>query len=259
MPEDLEQVDGQIQDPAEDPPAQNTPDEGATDSPPAQPKEDWQAKAREYEAKQARLEERNRYLEQQSQLLERFALQNRQQPPTQEPSLSAEQAELDRLLDPVISRRFKNQLDPLGQQQAQIIDSNDAVKFELYLMRNNKEVLENEDSYARVMQGVEQIRQQAAQVYGKYLTRVDAYLYLKGMEGVKQAGEGRQVKRQAQVTEEAKRQLQKQAAQSGEGIADSRKPANADIDAIRRRMMAGEKLTPDEKAAFRKHLANAKF
>ena len=210
MAEEFEQVDSQIQDQTEDQTtAQNTSEEEGTESPAEQPKEDWQAKAREYEAKQARLEERNRYLEQQSQLLERFALQNRQQQQApQEPAMSAEQAELDKLLDPVISRRFKSQLDPLGQQQAQIIDSNDAVRFEMYLMRNNPDVLKEEDSYARVMQGVEQIRQQAAQVYGKYLTRVDAYTYLQGLEGVKAQSKTKQAKRQAQVTEEAKRQLQ---------------------------------------------------
>ena len=255
-----EQVDDQIQDPVEDQnTAENTPEEGGAGSPPAQ-EEDWQAKAREYEAKLARQEERTRYLEQTNQLLERFNQQQRQQQPAHtEPALSAEQAELDKLLEPVLSRRMQNSLGSIGNQQAQLIDANDAMRFEWYLHRNSPEILSDEDQYNRVMQGVEQVRQQAAQVYGKYLSRVDAYLYLQGMEGVKEKGKTKSSRKQAQVTEEAKRQLQKQAAQSGVNSPEAKRVPTADIDSIRRRMMAGEKLTPDEKNKFRNYLSTAKF
>ena len=142
---------------------------------------------------------------------------------------------------------------------AQQSDANDALKFEMYLMRHHSDVLESEDSMNKVFQQVEQIRQQAAQVYGKYLSRVDAFLYAQGLEGVKEKAKSRTAKKQTQVKEEAKRQLQIQATRSGEGQPEAKKVAGADIDSIRRRMMAGDKLTPDEKAKFRRHLENAKF
>jgi hypothetical protein len=256
MAEDNE-LEGQISDESgEQPTAENTP-EGGEGSPPAQ-QEDSASKLREYEEKLARQEERNRYLESTNQLLERFSQQRQAPVHQQESSLSPELTELDRTLDPLFSKRMKSQFDPVVQQQSQLIDSNDALRFEMYLMRHNSDVLDNEDAYNRTMQTVEQIRTQAAQVYGKYLSRVDAYLYAQGLEGVKEKGKSKQSKKATQVKEEAKRQLQIQATKSGEGQPETKRVAGADVDAIRRRMLAGERLTADEKAKFRAHLANAK-
>lgn len=249
-------LDGQISDSTEEQTtAQNTSEEDGAGSPPAQ-EEDWQAKAKEYEAKLAREAERARYLEQTNQVLERFASQPRQAPQEQKPALSSEWQEVGRNLDPY----FKGQIEPIQQALASQTDANDALRFEIYLGRKNPEILDSEDLYNRTMQTVEQIRQQAAQVYGKYLSRIDAFLYAQGLEGMQEKSRSRAAKKSTQVKDEAKRQLQIQATQSGEGRPDaSRRVAGADIDAIRRRMMAGEKLTPDEKAKFRAHLANAKF
>lgn len=258
MAEDT-QTEGQIQDqPEGQETTQNTPEEGDSGSSPAQ-SEDYASKFREYEEKLARQEERNRYLEHTNQVLERFSRERQTPVPSQEPSLSPELTELDRTLDPLFARRLKAQLDPIQQHLATQTDANDALRFELYLSRNNPDVLDSEDAYNRTMQTVEQIRQQAAQVYGKYLSRVDAFLYAQGLEGVKEKGKSRQTKKATQVKEEAKRQLQNQATRSGEGQPDAKRVPEADIDSIRRRMTAGEKLTPEEKAKFRNYLASAKF
>ena len=253
------QGEGQIQDtPEVQETAQNPSEEEGAGSPPAQ-EEDWQGKAREYEAKLARQEERSRYLEENNRLLERFSQQQRPAPVQQEPSLSPELAELDKTLEPLFSKRLKAQLDPVQQMLAQQTDANDALRFEIYLGRHHSDILDSEDSMNRVFQQVEQIRQQAAQVYGKYLSRVDAFLYAQGLEGVKEKAKTRTSKKQTQVKEEAKRQLQIQATRSGEGQPEAKKVAGADIDAIRQRMLRGERITPEEKAKFRKYLEPAKF
>ncbi len=253
-------TEGQIQDtPEGQPTAENTPDEGGGVSPTTQV-EDWSSKAQALEERLARQEERNRYLEQTQRLLEENARRSYQPPAPQEANLSPELAELDKTLDPLFSKRLKSQLDPLGNNMAAIMDGNDSLKFEMYLMRNHPEVLDNEDSMNRTFQQVEQVRQQAAQVYGKYLSRVDAFLYAQGLEGVREKTKARKTKKSTQVTEEAKRQLQVQATQSGENRPEvKRGNAGADIDAIRRKMMSGEKTTPEEKARFRKHLENGAF
>ena len=253
------QTEGQIQDqPEGQPTAENTPEEGGEVSPTPQV-EDWSSKAQALEERLARQEERNRYLEQTQRLLEEQARRS-YAPAPQEPSLSPELAELDKTLDPLFSKRIKSQLDPLGNNISAVMDGNDALRFEMYLMRNHPDVLDSEDSLNRTYQQVEQIRQQASQVYGKTLTRVDAFLYAQGLEGVKEKSRTRQTKKSTQVKEEAKRQLQVQATQSGENRPEvKRGNAGADIDAIRRKMMAGEKTTPEEKAKFRKHLENGHF
>jgi len=256
--DDAVEIEGQIQDtPDDQPTAENATEEVEAGSPPVQ-QEDWQGKYRETEAKLIRQEERSRYLEENNRLFQEYARQ-RQTPQQQEVSLSPELSELDKTLDPLFSKRLKTHLDPLNNHLASALDGNDALKFEMYLMRNHPDVLDSEDGMNKVFQQVEQVRRQAADVYGKYLSRVDAFLYVQGLEGVREKSKARQSKKQTQVKEEAKRQLQVQATQSGEGRADSKRAPGADIDAIRRRMMAGDKLTPDEKAKFRKHLENAKF
>ena len=258
MAEDTE-LEGQISDPTgEQTPAQNPSEEDGAGSPPAQ-QEDYASKLREYEDKLARQEERLRYAEQTNNLLERFAQRPSQQPAPPEPGLSPELTELDRTLEPLFQRRLKSQIDPLQNALAAQTDTADALRFEIYLGRKHADILDNEDAYNRTMQTVEQIRQQASQVYGKYLSRIDAFLYAQGLEGVQEKSKSRAAKKATQVKEEAKRQLQNQAIKSGEEQPDARRVPSADIDSIRRRMMAGEKLTPDEKAKFRKHLEGSKF
>jgi len=256
MAEDTEQVEGQNLDPAEDQTStENTEETQSQESSPD--KEDWQGKARAYEVQLARQEERNRYLEQTARLLEENSRRNIPQPVPD--SLSPELTELDRTLDPLFSKRIKGQFEPLQSAIAEAKDGLDAVRFETYLTRNNPDVFDNEDSLNRVYQQVEQIRQQAAQLYGKYLTRVDAYTYLQGLEASHTKKQARQTKKSTQLTEEAKRQLQNQAAKGGDNKVDAKKVEGGNIDAIRRRAMAGERLTPVEKAAFKKHLENAQF
>lgn len=259
MADELE-LEGQIQDtPEEQPTAENTPEEGGEASPAPQV-EDWQSKATALEERLARQEERSRYLEQTNRLLE---MNTRQYAPRQEQeqqqTLSAELAELDKTLDPLFNKRIKGQLEPLGNNIAGLMDGNDALRFEMYLMRNHPDILDNEDGMNRVHQQVEQVRQQAAQVYGKYLSRVDAFLYAQGLEGVKEKSKARTAKKSTQVKEEAKRQLQVQAAKSGEGSPE-RKPAGAaGIESILKRMRAGDRTTPEERAKVREYLADAKF
>ena len=254
MAEIEEGTEGQISDPSEEgQSAENPSDEEGAGSPPAQ-QEDWQAKIREVEDKLARQEERARYLEQTNQVLERFASQSRQQPESKQ-GLSPEMQELKRTLSPL----FSEELGPLQQSLAAQTDAADALRLEIYLGRKHPEILDDENAYNRTVQQIEQVRQQAAQVYGKYLSRIDAFLYVQGLETVNEKSKSRKSKKDTQVREEAKRQLQNAATRSGEGQPEAKRVPGADIDSIRRRMMAGEKLTPEEKQKFRNHLANAKF
>jgi hypothetical protein len=139
------------------------------------------------------------------------------------------------------------------------MDGQDALKFELYLSRNHPELLED-DNQARVFQQVEQVRQQAANVYGKYLSRVDAFLYAQGLETATEKQKSRKTKKTTQVKEEAKRQLEVQATRGGVG-APERKPlaGAAGAEAILARMRRGERVTPEERGKVKDYLANAKF
>ena len=261
MAEDEIQGEGQIQDePEVQPTAENTPDEGGEASPAPQV-EDWQSKLASYEDRIARQEERSRYLEQTNRLLEESLRSNRQPAHReQEISLSPELEQVDRTLDPVFNKRLKSHIDPLNETVSSLMDGNDALRFEMYLSRTHPDILDNEEALNRVYQQVEQIRRQAANVYGKSLTRVDAFLYAQGLEGVKEKSKARTTKKSTQVKEEAKRQLQVQAARSGEGTPEQRRPAGAaGIESIMKRMRAGERTTPEERAKVKEYLRDAQF
>lgn len=253
--------EGQIQDTPDDQnTAENTPDNGGEGSPPAQQVEDWSSKAQALEERLARQEERNRYLEETSRLLQQQQQMAQRQPAPQEYNLSPELSELDKTLDPLFNKRLKGQLEPLGNNIAGLMDGNDALRFEMYLMRNHPDILDSEESMNRVFQQVEQVRQQAANVYGKYLSRVDAFLYAQGLEGVKEKAKSRTAKKNVQVKEEAKRQLQVQAAKSGEGTPDQRRPQGAAaVESILKRMRAGERVSAEDRAKVREHLANVQI
>jgi succinate dehydrogenase flavin-adding protein (antitoxin of CptAB toxin-antitoxin module) len=257
MADEFQQAEGQISDGTEgQQTTENATEEVEAGSSPT-PQEDWQSKASALEERLNRQEERNRYLEQTARLLEENSRRQYQAPAPQEPSLSAELAELDRTLDPLFSKRMKTVTDPLGQHVATLMDGQDALKFELYLSRNHPELLDD-DNQAKVFQQVEQVRQQAANVYGKYLSRVDAFLYAQGLEGVTEKKKARQTKKQTQVKEEAKRQLQVQATQSGVGTPDARRVTGAaGAEQLMARLRRGERLTNDERAKVREYLANA--
>ena len=96
-------------------------------------------------------------------------------------------------------------------------------------------------------------------MYGKYLSRVDAFLYAQGLEGVREKSKTRASKKSRQVKEEAKRQLQVQAARSGEGSPDRKLSGAAGAEAILKRMRAGERVSPEERAKVREYLAGAQF
>jgi len=254
------QDEGQILDGSEVPPtAENTPEDGGEGSPPTQV-EDWSSKAQALEERLARQEERARYLEETNRLLAQQAQMAQRQPAQPEPGLSSELQELDKTLDPLFNKRLRGQLEPLGQNIAGMMDGNDAMRFEMYLMRNHPDILDNEEGLNRVFQQVEQVRQQAANVYGKYLSRVDAFLYAQGLDSVKEKTKNRTQKKSVQVKEEAKRQLQVQAAKSGEGTPDARRPAGAAaVESILKRMRAGERVSSDDRAKVREHLANVEL
>jgi succinate dehydrogenase flavin-adding protein (antitoxin of CptAB toxin-antitoxin module) len=252
-----DQVDGQISDGTEgQQTTENASDELEAGSSPT-PQEDWQSKAIAAQEQLARQEERNRYLEQTTRLLEEHS-RRQQAPAPQEPSLSAELAELDKTLDPLFSKRMRSVTDPLQGTVANLMDGQDSLKFELYLSRENPELLADPEAFARMSNMVEQVRQQAAQVYGKYLSRTDAYLYAQGLETAAEKKKSRTTKKQAQVKEEAKRVLQNQATQGGVGSPEQRRVVGAAAaEQLMARLRRGERLTPEERAKVREHLANA--
>jgi hypothetical protein len=255
---DENQAEGQISDGTEgQQTTENTSDELEAGSSPT-PQEDWQSKAIAAQEQLARQEERNRYLEQTARLLEEQSRRQYQAPAPQEASLSAELAELDKTLDPLLSRRMKSATDPLGQHVATLMDGQDSLKFELYLSRENPELLSDPEAFARVSQQVDAVRQQAANVYGKYLSRTDAFLYAQGLETAAEKKKSRTTKKQTQVKEEAKRVLQNQATQGGVGSPEARRVVGAAAaEQLMARLRRGERLTPEERAKVREHLANA--
>src|SRR3990167_2638418 len=117
-----------------------------------------------------REKDRNDALEQSIRLQERVLLQQQQtrQQPTQSGQTSPdgwtpELDVLEKALDPVFKKQLRTVVDPLTQGYNRIQEDNDALRFEMFLSRNNPELLDDEDSYNKIMQQVESIRQTARQ------------------------------------------------------------------------------------------------
>lgn len=231
------------------------------ESPPA-PKVDYEGKIRSFEERLARAEDRNRYLEQTARLLEQDRQnynRQQQQPQKTDAELSAELLDLDKTLDPIFSKRLKGLTQPLVDTVSKLYDQQDAASFEMYLMRHNPEVFEEEGGLDKVFQEVESVRRQAAQQYGQYLTRADAFLYAQGVHGVQEQAKARKTKRSTQVTDEAKRLQSVRAAGSGTPNQSSKPKVGGEIQTIREKAQRGERLTDSERVKYRDFIAGTTF
>ncbi len=240
--------------------AQN-PDEGGTESP-AAPQVDYEGKIRSLEEQYRRAEERNRYLEQTARLLDedrRRYQQQQQQPRQTDSGLAPELLELDKTLDPILKRRLETVFQPLVDTTSRLYDEQDASRFEMYLMRNHPEVFDEDGGIDKVFQEVEAIRRQAAQSYGQWLSRTDAFLYAQGIHGVQQQAKSRKEKKSVQVREEAKRMQQVRAAGSGQQQIAPKKSAGSEIQSIREKANRGERLTDSEREKYREFVSKATF
>ena len=212
-----------------------------------------------------REKDRNDALEQSIRLQERVLLQQQQtrQQPTQSGQTSPdgwtpELDVLEKALDPVFKKQLRTVVDPLTQGYNRIQEDNDALRFEMFLSRNNPELLDDEDSYNKIMQQVESIRQTARQ-RGMEVSRVDAFIFNEGLQGTKQRIVTRKQKKTSAVGQEARRSAEISATQVGSQTTEPRATANTGIQAIRDKANRGERLSNDERMKLRDFVSNVEI
>ena len=248
-------ADGQTEE-ATSTPAQNTDTNQSVASPTPQGNDD---KLSRLQAEFDRLRERNEALEQSFRIQQKF-FESRQQPEQEQQTQNWSQdlELLDKALDPVLQRRFGAALNPLAQAYQSLREDNDAIRFESFLSRNNPEVLEDEDSYGKIVQQVEAVRQ-AARQRGIEVSRIDAFVFNEGLQGTKQKITQRKQKRTQASSQEARRQSETQAATGTSVNSEPRLTAGAKMQAIREKANRGERLTPEERNQFKEFVSNVEF
>ena len=186
----------------------------------------------------------------QSRLLEQQG--QRQQPST----LSPELQELKKAIDPLLGEGIQASMQPIIGTVSQLYEQNDAVSFQLQLQRENPELL-NEESFDRISQTVDSVRQRALQSNNTWLSRKDAYLYAKGAGLIKPQAKKAVVGNKA----EANRQKQIQAAQGTTGQAPLKQDSKvvAEVDKIKAKASAGILLTDAERAKWRDSMGDGAF
>jgi len=248
-----------IPDPQQDPSAEN-PVEQSEVSPAPQP--DYAAQLAALQSQLDREKERRELVEQSLRIQERFLQREEPKPQPAQPQQGEWTQELEVLqkaLEPILSQERKH-YEPLAQGYGQALDELDSVKFENYLARNQPEVLDDEDLYAKTMQQVEAVRQ-AARQRGINISRVDAMVFSTGLEGTKQKLTERKQRRSKAGSSEAQRQAEvRVAAASGSG-GEPRPNANAGIAAIRQKIQARGKagVTPEEWRRFQDYVGNTEL
>lgn len=177
----------------------------------------------------------------QSRLLDNQGNQKRSQ-------ISPELEEAKKILSPLFNEDLDAKLNPLAGTLSNLYDQNDAVKFQLYLQRNDADALQG-DSFDRMSQVVESVRRKAANEQGTWLSRLDAYHYAKGAGLLKPAG------KKAAVTSKQKEE-QKQALAGNNSDLRKEGSISAEIQSIRQKAHSGIRLTPEERAKFRDFLGD---
>lgn len=145
-------------------------------------------------------------------------------------------------------------MEPLVGTVTQLYDQNDAVKFQLDMSRQNPDLMKGE-TYDKLAQAVETVRQQYARATGQYLPRMDAYKYAKGAGLLDKVlpvtpledRDPEEVKRQSEVKQAGKPKVS-----AKKGSVDG----GADIQKIREKAQRGDRLTPKERVRFRDYLAS---
>lgn len=235
----------------EDQSAQNPDEQSAGTVSPAAPSDDLANRLAALEAQLERERERNNGNEQSLKIYERFlqqrdASQTPTAPAKSDDGWTPEHDILEKALDPVLKKRFGTYLDGFAQQNQSVLEETDALKFEMFLQRNNPEILADEDEFAKTMQQVEAVRQ-AGRQRGMNVSRVDAFVFNEGLQGTKRKGMERKQKRTNALTTEARRQAEVSAASISTDPATPRASAIAGIQSIRQKAARGERLSPDEK------------
>lgn len=252
--DDLENLDPDVS-------AEN-PDASQSDASPA-PQSDTDSRIAALEAQVNREKERNQLLEQSLRIQERF-LQNQDgtKPRTSEarPEVMDKDLEvLDKALDPVLGRRFKERLEPLQQTVATALEDNDALRFEMFLTRNHPELLDDEDQYNAAVQQVQQVRD-AARTRGINISRVDAFVFNEGLKGTREKQKTRKQARTRAATSETRRQAEVRAASATGATAPApRASANAAIQDIRAKAARGERLNSEERGKYAEWIGSTEF
>ncbi len=260
MAENKSQTDDpQNLDPVDDPSTQNTdvvdPDKSGSVSSAGQ-EDAFTKRLNAIEAQLERERERNRLLEQSLQIQEKYLNQGKTTDNVD--PVNKELDVLDKALDPILNKRFKSQVDPINQRYNALSEDNDALRFEMFLQRNNPEILEDEDSYNSTIQQIDAVRQ-AARQRGMEVSRVDAFFFNEGIKGTKSKISERKAKRGNTVTAETRRQSETRAASGTSTTSEPRQSANAGIAAIREKASRGERLTNEERVKFKEYVSNVEI
>ena len=214
-------------------------------------------------AQVAREKERNQFLEQSLKIQERFLQSREQHPTTSQATPAGEPVDkdmevLDKALDPLIQRKLKAANDPILRGYSTVIEDNDALRFEMFLTRNHPDLLEDEDSYNRTVQQVQQVRE-AANQRGINISRVDAFVFNEGLQGTRQKQAQRKQKKTSAATQESRRQAETRTAEATSTSGAPRAAANAGIQAIRAKAAKGERLTEQERTQYRDWVSNVEI
>lgn len=239
---------------------EETSSESSQAAPQQQP--DYEGKLRAMEEQWRRAEERNRYLEHTARLLEQQSQRQYNPQPQQQPQgnqLAPELLELERTLSPLLDRRTREVQQQFTEPMSRVVDEQDALRFETYLMRNHPEVFQEDGALDRILQDVEVVRRQAAQSYNQWLGRIDAFLYAEGIRGVQERVKTRKTKQVTQVKDEAKRVASTQAARSIVQGTPTRKNPGSEIQSIREKANRGERLSDAERAKYREFVSGVTF
>lgn len=148
---------------------------------------------------------------------------------------------------------------PLVDTVSRLYDQNDAVQFQLHMSRSHPSLMEGE-SFDKLSQAVESVRQQYARQTGQYLPRMDAFKYAKG-SGLLDTILTPVTKKPVSDSEQRR---QSEVKQAGNGIKTVKKRVesgsdSAEIQKIREKAHRGIRLTEKERIKFGNYLADKPF
>jgi hypothetical protein len=153
-------------------------------------------------------------------------------------------------------------MEPLVGTVSRLFDQNDAVQFQMQMSRVNPALMQG-DSFDKLSQAVETVRQQYARATGQYLPRMDAYKYAKGAGMLDGLLTAKSTVSKGAVDNEAELKRQSEVKAAGTIKSSTKKvdsaSGGADIQKIREKAQRGERLTQAERTKFRNYLADKPF
>lgn len=223
-----------------------------TDTPAVDPVAD---RLKSFEAQLERQRQENDSLREsvrlQSRLLEQQGQGNKKN------ELSPELLELRKAIGPLLGEDIQSGLQPIIGTVSQLYDQNDAVSFQLQLQRENPDLL-NEDSFNRISQVVDEVRQRAVRTTGAWVSRSDAYKYAIG-DGKLKSGKAKKVETDKAEATRKKQQAAAQGTVSNSTEKGGTSGYTAEIAKIRQKATAGVRLSDDERAKWRDSMGNGTF